>query len=226
MKVTIRVAVFAVLVWQTGILQADFVIDRLTAGSALFQFGAGTSTRSTVDAGILGGRRDESLTVRNQGGSEFFGVLGYNSNGMSVGQSVSDEIYGSLTWDNFSSIDFSAGGNDRFRLTFSSSDQNTDLADVVTVTVTSGASSASVSTAIPANAGLPRATLLDFSNFTGVDFTQVDSVTLAFDMAGFPGNDFGIRYFGVTAIPEPSAAWLGLLSISGWLMRRRTRLVA
>ncbi len=224
MKKWILVAVFATIVWQAGNLRGDFVIDRFTAGSPLVQVGIGTLNRTTVDGGILGGERDESLTVRDQGGSELLGVLGYGPGRLVVGQSISDEIFGSLTYNNFSSIDFTAGGNQWLRLVFSSSDlANTEMTDVVTVTVISGASSASVVTSVPANSGLPYATLIDFNDFAGVDFTQVDSVELAFDMAGFAGNDFGIHYFGVTAIPEPSLAWLGLMSAGAWMLRRRGR---
>lgn len=224
MKRWMLVAVFATIVWQTGDLCGDIVIDRFTAGSPMVQFGAGTVSRTTVNGGILGGERDESLTVRDQGGAEVLGFLSYGPGRLAVGQSIADEIYGSLTYNNFSDIDFTAGGSQWLRLTFSSSDlANAEMTDVVTVTVVSGASSASVVTSVPANSGLPYSTLIDFNDFAGVDFTQVDSVELAFDMAGFPGNDFGIQFFGVTSIPEPSLAWLGLMTAGAWMLRRRGR---
>lgn len=219
MKYWILVAVLATTAgWNPG-LQADIVIDNFSNGAILAQIGAGTINRTTAGGGIYGGNRDESLTVTIQGGNEVFGILGFGSGGLSVGQSINDEIFGSLTYNDFSSIDFTDGGVYRFRLDFSSSDSPFDLNDVMSITVTSGASSSTVMVDVPGNAALPGPTFVLFNDFSGVDFTQVDSIELGFDLAGFPGNDFGINGF-VAAIPEPSFIGLALMVIGGCLWRR------
>ena len=56
---------------------AEIVVDNYTAGSTIAQFGPGTFNQTTVSGSILGGSRDDSLTVRNLGGNEFFGNSGW-----------------------------------------------------------------------------------------------------------------------------------------------------
>jgi hypothetical protein len=221
MKYGIIVAALVASTWLNQTLQADFIIDRYTVAPALLQFGPGTTTRTTVNGSIFGGSRDESLTVRNQGGSEFFGILGFGVNGLSVDQAAFDEIYGAINYDSFSAIDFTQGGQYRLRLKYASSGSVVDMNNVVSITVTSGANSATVATSVPGSGSLPGVKFLDFNQFAGVDFTQVDSVKFGFDLAGYQGQDFGLASLMVTAIPEPSVAWLTLMTVAGLSMRRR-----
>jgi hypothetical protein len=57
---------------------------------------------------------------------------------------------------------------------------------------------------VPASSSLPQIVNVDFSGFIGVDFTQLDSVELAFDFQTTPGRDVEINFFGAaTAVPHP-----------------------
>jgi hypothetical protein len=77
---------------------------------------------------------------------------------------------------------------------------------------------------VPASSSLPQIVNVDLSEFIGVDFTQLDSVELAFDFQTTPGRDVEINFFGAaTAVPEPSALILLGLGGSSLLLRRRRR---
>lgn len=203
--------------------QADLVIDNYSNGSPLVQFGAGTITRTTIGGGIFGGERAESLTVRNLGGLGFFGIAGFGANGVSVGQSVQDQIYGSFSYSNFSPTDFTIDGFNRFRLRFSSSNSATPVPGVISITVTSGASTSTAYTIQPASTGLPNSSYVFFNQFSGVDFTNVDSVTFGFDFAGNPGRAFAMTGFALTAIPEPASFTVAIMLIGGTCFRRKRR---
>ena len=207
-------------------LSADIMIDNYTAGTPLGQFGAGTANQTTVDVSILGGERDETITVTAQGGSEFFGVMGFGG-AMDVGQGSLDQIFGGVTYDDFGPLDFTEGGtNNSFELGLISSDINAELTDVISLTVASGLNSATHFISVPANSILPVTVYVDFSNFAGVNMTMVDSLSLNFDFAGHAGRDVEVGLFSATANPVPEPG-MGLLAGIGFLafigLRRRRR---
>ena len=206
-------------------VNAAITIDDYTAGNTLSQFGVGTKNSMTVDVSILGNQRMETLTVTAQAGNEFFGAMGFTGE-MDVAQGSSDQIIGGVSYSNFGTLDLTEGGiNDVFELGFISSDIDAALTDVVSITVTSGASMATRQITVPANSSLPQDLLVSFSHFAGVDMTAVDSVSLDFDFTGNPGRDFELGLFSArsSAVPEPAALLimgLGLFAFIG-LQRRR-----
>lgn len=218
----LAVVALAVVVATSPALSADLIIDDFSAGGNFFQFGSGTNTRITMDGAILGGERSESLTVRNTS-NPFFGAMGFDGE-FSLAQGNGDEIFGSLLYDNFSDVDLTQGGtNHFFGLQFVGSDADFPLTGVIQLTVRSGANVSSQFVTVPRNSTLPTLTGVAFADFAGIDFTQVDSVELAFDFAGYAGRDFTMDFFGaVTAVPEPATLMLpAALAGCGLLWRRR-----
>lgn len=207
----------------TESIHADLVLDNYTNGLPLVQIGAGTATGTTVGGTIFGGVRNESLTVRSLGGLGLFGVASFGSGGVSVGQTAQDQIFGSFTYSNFSSTDFTINGFDRFRLRFNSTNAPTSVPGVISVTVTSGANTSTAFASLPALASVPDSGYVFFSQFSGVDFTSVDSVSFGFDFAGNPGGTFTMSGFALTAIPEPSSIGMAALLVGGVCCFRRRR---
>lgn len=222
MKFTSIFAVlFAVLIVPAA-TQAEIVIDSYTAGTTLTQFGLGTASQTTIDGSILGGERDESITVTDQGGSEFFGILGFTGD-LDVAQGSLDQVIGSVLYDNFGTLDLTQGGmNDSFELGFLSSDIDASITDVISVTVTSGTSTATRFVSVPPSSVLPKDVFVKFASFTGVDLTAVDAVELGFDFSSQPGRDFELGSFSVThSIPEPATGFLALVGMLALIGRRR-----
>jgi hypothetical protein len=219
MKSSVLGLVLGLLLAGAQVAEADLVIDNFAAGSTLLQFGAGTTTGTTTGGVILGGERAESLTVRAGG---FFGIAGFGPGGVSVAQSVNDQIAGSFEYSNFSPIDFTANGFNKFRIRFQATSSSAPVTNALSVTVTSGASTSTAFFDLPGNSGLPAPTYVYFNQFSGVDFTNIDSVKLAFDFAGQPGHTFAISRFTLTAIPEPATGMLAVIGGCGiGLLRRR-----
>jgi hypothetical protein len=205
-------------------VDADIFIDNYDAGTTLTQTFAGNNTKTTVDGGILGGSRDESITVRDLGGSEFFGALGFNGD-FTISQGDDDQSFGSLTYNDFAAFDITDGGsNDRFNIGFVNNEVDSVLTDVFSITAVSGANSFTETFSVPASSSLPSTVAIDFSSFTGVDFTQLDSVQLAFDFATVPGSGVSLSSFSASsAVPEPTSILvLGVMS-TGLMLRRRRR---
>ena len=205
----------AIVVFVTSDAKAEIVIDDYTAGSVLAQFGAGTNTQMTLNGSILGGTRISMLNVPSLGGSEFFGVIGFTGFA-NIAQGANDRVNGSFLYDNFGSIDLTQGNNFAFDLINVSVDSAATLANAMTITVGSGASTASHSFDLPGGTSTIRVT---YDNFAGIDFTNVDSIELGFDFATFPGVDMSIGQF--VAIPEPSSFALAALAGSLFMFRRR-----
>ncbi|MGI9519450.1 MAG: hypothetical protein ACR2NP_20530 [Pirellulaceae bacterium] len=224
MKFTAMTAIVFSLFLLPQTARADVVIDDYSAGTPLTQLGIGSALNTTIDASILGSNRDETVTVTDQGGGEFFGTIGF-SGAMDVAQGSLDQINGSVGYSNFSDIDLTQGGfNDVFELRFLSSDINADLAGVVSVTATSDGSSATQFATVPSNAGLPQSVYLNFTDFVGVDFMNIDSISLNFDFANNPGRDVELGLFSATnSIPEPIGTLIIGVCLAGWLQTRRRR---
>ncbi len=209
---------FLLFAFTASILSAQTIIDDFSDGVPLIQLGMGTNLQTTLGGGILGGERDESLTV-GIGGT--IGTLAANNGNLIVQQGAADQISGSIVYDNFSGVDLTSSGfSSLFALDFVSSDASTPLTDVLSISVTSGGTTANNFVTVPDSSSLGVATV-DFASFTGIDFTSVDAISLNFDFATAPGRDFFINSFSTTAVPEPSSAVLCGLAVGGFLTRRR-----
>jgi hypothetical protein len=214
-------------------LQADLVIDSFTAGSRLTLTAPGTVSRTTTNYGILGGVRDASLTLPDLGGLELFGSLAFGR-GLQMDQGPSDQIRGSLVYDNFSSVDLTdAGLNTNFAIRVSTSNSPLPVFGALQLSVQSGQtdasadpSSSTVTFDIPAGNEVPAWIIVNFSEFSGVDFTDVNSIQLDYDFQGYPGTVLSFNSFISTAgIPEPQVArwmWPGI----GMLLVGRRRQTA
>ena len=197
----------------------DITIDEYTAGSTIARFTAGTSNQITLSGSILGGQRNDSLTLRDLSGDEFFGILGFNGNAQ-IGQGTADRVYGSMLYNNFADIDLTAGStNYAFSLEVDGVDSALPLSNVFSITVNDGVNSSTVGFDLPGSVDVPAEVLIRFDQFAGVDFSSIDSISLAFDFLGAPGQDVSIA--GFHAVPEPSQATLLLIGVVAWMGRRR-----
>jgi hypothetical protein len=185
-----RLSLFAITALCAGTLafpqtaNASILIDNFSAGQTLSQFGMGTNSQITFSNSVFGGERVDTVNVRDLGGDEFFGVLGFGGD-FSIGQGANDRIHGSLLYNNSKNFDMTEGGlNDHFVFTFSSNDLDSELAKVLQLAVTSNGTRQIVDITIPQSSSLPSAVQLGFSDFNMIDFTQVDSISLNFDFEG------------------------------------------
>lgn len=220
MKFCFVLCSFALSMLVAPSARADIMIDNFALGATLLQFGAGSNGQTTSDASIYGGSRIETLNVRDLS-NEFLGVMGYGGS-LSITQGAQDQIYGSLAYTGAPANDLTQGGfNDRFAIHVIGGSSSTPLTDVFSITATEDGVSQEVFFTIPGNGNLAQTVYADFSAFTTIDFTQVDSVVLSYDFENAPGNNVTIGSFFAT-IPEP-AGLATILSASGLLMLRRRR---
>jgi len=201
---------------------AQLIIDDFDTGETLFQLGVGDLTQTTAAAEILGAQRIDSISVPAVPGAGN-GVLGFNNSNLSVGQGSSDQVVGSVFYDALAGFDLTDGGTlGAFLLDITSSDDNAlPINDVLEISVGANGTTTSQSVTIPA---IAQPVFVNFSEFTGVDFTSVDSLAIGFDFANDPGGDFTIGSFEVVgAVPEPSS--LCLLSMASLVFVGRRRRV-
>jgi len=201
-----------------GQAKADHVlIDTFNTGANLFNSTTGsTATQTTTASMILGGDRVESVTVPS---GDIFGLFSYNG-AWNVAQGATDEISGSLTYDNFTNFDLTMSGlNTNFLIDVVSNDAGPAVGGVLSVEVQSAGVTESVGFSLPATSALPQGVTVQFADFTATDFTQVDSIALVFDTAGNPGLDFSISNF--SAVPEPTGGVIALGLLCGLYMRRK-----
>lgn len=210
---------FAFILTFSTRCEADFVIDDYSVGDTLTQFSSGTASQTTHDKSILGGARDETLTVPDLGGSEFLGVIGYGPS-LQIAQGVNDEINGSFLYNDFGTIDLTDGGRRyAFQLSVITVNSATPITDAFSIRVTSGANSSIVGFDLPGNSSVPANVQVGFDQFSGVDFSALDSIELLFDLSGAPGTDLTIGSF--TAIPEPTSSVLLAATLVPVCFRRR-----
>ncbi len=200
---------------------ADLIIDNYVAGDTILKFGAGSIGQTTSDGSIYGGTRIETLNVPDLGGDESLGVVIYGGS-LSIAQGALDQINGSLLYDGFSTTDFTEGGvTDRFAIELVGSSSSSEMANVLSITATSGSSSQEVFLTVPGNGDLPQFVYAYFADFTKIDLAQIDAVTLSYDFQSAPGQSVTIGSFSTT-IPEPGGLAVLLPAIM-LLMRRRQR---
>lgn len=207
----------------TSPLAATIVIDNYTAGGTLFRFGAGSVTQITTSSDILGGTRDDLLVVPVTG-NEFFGAVGFDGD-VQIAQGASDQVSGSFTYDDFAPLDLTENGVNRaFVFNVSSVDSVSPISDVFSITVSDGSVVSTHNFDLPGNENVPGLFTVTFDNFTGgVDFSNIESIVLAYDFASSPGSDVAIDSFGA-AIPEPGhLSIIGGLSLLAICRRRKQR---
>lgn len=214
---------FLIFGFATSLLSAQnlVLIDDFTdAIVPLTQVGVGTETQTTLNLGTLGGERVDSVTVTNVP-SPFVGTIANNSGELVISQGADDQILGSVVYSGFSDLDLTAGGRDSFFLDFVSTDA-IPLNNVLSISVTSGGNSAESFVAVPTSSNLGLLPVVSFADFSGVDLTSVDAISLIFDFASAQGADFSLGSFEAgTAVPEPSSSGLCFLLVGGMFLRRR-----
>lgn len=214
------------------VARADAVIDNFTTGQSISS-GAGVGVfgpiSSTVGGGgILGGSRSISLsgnasvgeTVSAAVGGGFAGYQsGPNSTGIAAftyngGGGGLGNLLAMTAFIDVSVIAFNAGSN--------------SVASTMSVTVDDGSTTATRSVSLGGSTLIPQVFSFDFTA-AGLDFNNVNSVTLTLDSTGAIGADMALNGFiaRMTAIPEPAAVavWsvLGVVGLVAGCKLRRPR---
>ncbi len=216
-----------------GAAHADlFTIDDFsTADLASPQYGPGTgqpnspASLNSTNASIAGGFR--KLEITQTGGGAFdLGNTGQIAAGtfqFASGPFPSASVSAQLAYGTgfggsaLGSLIF--GGLEAFQFNFLDVVAPGVEMDI-TITVTDNNSSDTQAFQVPEG---PNVFFAPFSAFSGIDFTQVESVEVIFNSSLETGVDFTLGNFGVFFIPEPLsiAAW-GVVGVAGiWITRRR-----
>ncbi|WP_017325184.1 PEP-CTERM sorting domain-containing protein [Synechococcus sp. PCC 7336] len=196
------------------------------AGSTIFPTGTTVNQTNGPASTILGGTRDLTLEFLSGPQSNPFpvtiqtaGCLNSGENCLSFSSGVGVLASFSLAYDGLSAFDITDGGvntNIAIGIDFS------DLGGSVEIIATSGINSDSFITTFPI--GQSDSIGIEFSEFSGVDFTALDSIVFNFEPVTSAQLSLTFLEFAppATAIPEPktmlgTAAALGM----GVYLKRR-----
>ena len=198
----------------------------------------------------LGGQRDMLIDVKGDPGPvSYSGNIGTDSNGQSALEfntdGTSPGTVGTLQYDGSTETESGAplnnaeqlgggsgfdltesGANDRFRLSFFSSDGGESTNDFeMTANVTSASGGDANMTQLVDDSSSPFDVTLPFSSFTGNTsaFSDATSVTFNFNTEQQSAVDFSLGQIRTTAVPAPSALASGgvlLLGLAGFGARR------
>lgn len=145
------------------------------------------------------------------------GRLSYSA-GPGVGPLPATTAILSTEYTFLSALDFTGGGGDSIGIDIYSRDTAVDANIVATVTSSTGTDSVTVPFTL---AGTTQ--MIPFTDFSGVDFTQVDKLEIKIDPN--PAFDGSIRLLGITSetagVPEPSGSIAFLAILAGVVARRR-----
>ncbi len=210
--------------------RAEFIIDRFDAGTAgpIFETFEALGTypvfTSTAATGILGGVRKWQVEVTQHSFSRTEIYDGFGGEfGISNGSMQDSEV--SIRWDGNNNnamngvfappVDLTQGmTNDYLFLQITSADLTT--AFEVVATDTNGSQAVSKSFLGPST------TNYSFSEFTGIDFSQI--VSLQLNISGPSAYDVSVTHFAaLSSVPEPSSALLLGICLTGGLLVRRSR---
>lgn len=228
MKLLLFLLAAALFLSFQGRVQADIVIDRFdTANSGsvprsfdnVNTYNIFTSTDSSILAGVR--KWQVAVTKHTFSETEIYDV----ASGMySVTNGFGQNSHASIRWDGlnnslmagtFASLDLSDGGNNSlFLLDVAFADITTNFEVVVAdSTGTFGV------TKVVTN---PQQTKFFFTEFLGIDFTDVRSIQL--NISGHDAYDVGIDHFAAIAIPEPlTVPFLSAAFLAMFFARRRRR---
>lgn len=225
---------------HAGLLIDDF--SRNAAGNLDFTgtfADLGAPTQSLTQAGLdpaftLGGERDlfssyaGSLDGPNgQAGHGLGDSSGFFQLVNSTAQ-AGEMATGGITWDGGGALHANFTGNDRFLLnvSFAIADVAPTIPFSLTVNSLSGSATVTQSATATSAGNNPQALTWRFSDFGGLDFSDVTSLTL-FVSATMSANEFigtGFTDFSAVAVPEPEwAAALSALALVGFAVARRRR---
>lgn len=199
-----------------GVASADIVIDSFNTppGGQHYTTNASASYSDTGPISeIIGGRRDYSLQF-NSGTGTF--IIDINQDNPGVASLYSPTLaQGDFIFDYGATADLNVDLSTEVAFVVKMIDA--DLNGTLTLTVRSGANTASKTVVIPTSAST---IVLGFNQFPGIDFTDVDQLTYL--ISGPNAYDVAIDHFG-TMVPVPSAVWagLGLIGVVGVRRMRR-----
>ncbi len=173
-----------------------------------------------ADAGVnaFGDERTVTLRTNNPGLSAsaivIRGLLDLN-----VGPGTTADL--ALLYDDFTSLDITGEGNfNAFAVIVTFIQGNSEVA----VTVSDSDSTDTATTVVSGTGPTLASVIIPFADFTGIDFTDVDSITLNFNVSD-EATDVRIDRFALTqfVIPEPASAMLLVAGASLMISGRRRR---
>ncbi|MFO1484142.1 MAG: PEP-CTERM sorting domain-containing protein [Verrucomicrobiaceae bacterium] len=172
----------------------------------------GSNRRITV--GQFSGGQNADLSI-DGGGSAVLGSTAGATSTWSI-------LYGI----NFPGLHFdaTADGAAAFRLTFDSFDPDLEY-NIAAYGYTGSGTSAS-GTYQPITSSVVDVLFSSFSNFSNIGFNDLNQLEIRIRDSGLThGGTASITQFETIAVPEPSRAALLVAALTGWLMRRRRRVV-
>ncbi|MCH2183726.1 MAG: hypothetical protein MK108_17140 [Mariniblastus sp.] len=232
MKLHLSLIVFVLLLTLHVNADADVVIDRFDVGNSgsvprAFETVDTYSVFTSTDTSILGGVRKWQVEVTKHSIAQT-DVYDVASGMYSVSNGFGQNAITTIRWDGMANdlmsgrfdrrfgggrIDLTDGGtNSLFSLDVLFADVTTQFEVVVT--------DADGTFGVAKVVTQPEETEFLFSEFTGIDFSEVLSIELV--ISGQDGFDVGINHFAAVAIPEPfSTSFWGTGLIALWAGRRR-----
>jgi hypothetical protein len=217
-----RVFAFAILA-VAGSAQAT-LLDDFNSGPGSDSITSGTRF-STQSGTMVGGDRMDALAVDSNPNGVSFGYIVANglvsgsAGARLAGRYESDYGYSNVTPTSFSfdDMNLNLSADSRFVVDFNSNDQPANLAILIQ---TNGGGFRSVNHAIAGGrATTPFTETILFSEFTGVNFADIDQLVLHLDVSA--SGDVAIDQF--SSVPEPATMACLALGAAGLITRRRRR---
>ncbi len=220
-----RIQLIIGAIFVAGAAQATVLIDNYSTGIYNKTI-TGGSDLAFQTGSMLGGDRYSSMMVEtnpfglelqtniqngayalsSQSGVNAMGELGYGFQANGAGTSFQD-------------LNFNFSGENAFKLNFLSSDTPGTVMMSVRSSSSNGGAFSSVTKPIPGNSvNTPFMTSFSFSEFAGINFSDVDQLVIKFD-TGISGD---IALDSVEAVPEP-ATMIVLGAAAAVAARRRKR---